>query len=97
MFKIKGLILSFDVDMNELLVDSVEHLPPLPQTVMALQEYIARAGSEASVDKVAQIVSADPLITARLLQLANSPFYSFKSKITTLQQCKKYNYGRFCK
>lgn len=86
MFKIKGLILSFDVDMNELLVDSVEHLPPLPQTVMALQEYIARAGSEASVDKVAQIVSADPLITARLLQLANSPFYSFKSKITTLQQ-----------
>ena len=78
--------MSFDLNMNELLVDSVDNLPALPQTIISLQEYIAKAGSDVDINQVAQIISADPLITARLLQLANSPFYSFKSKITTLQQ-----------
>ena len=74
------------MDINELLVESVDKLPALPQTVQELQSYVAKAGSDVRVDTVAQIISADPLVTARLLQLANSPFYSFKSNITTLQQ-----------
>lgn len=75
-----------NADMNELLVASIETLPPLPKTVQDLQQYICEAGANAEPSKVAQIISSDPLVTAKLLQLANSPFYGFSSKISTIQQ-----------
>ncbi|KGI55474.1 HDOD domain-containing protein [Campylobacter sp. MIT 97-5078] len=73
-------------DMNQALLESVEHLPPLPQTVRNLQLYIDEAGSNMKIDRVAEIISGDPLVTAKLLQLANSPFYGFSREITTIQQ-----------
>lgn len=73
-------------DMNELLIQSIETLPPLPQTVCDLQRYIDSAGANVEIDKVAQIICADPLVTAKLLQLANSPYYGFSREITTIQQ-----------
>lgn len=73
-------------DMNELLVQSIDTLPPLPKTVCDLQAYIDSAGANVTIDKVAQIISGDPLVTAKLLQLANSPFYGFSREITTIQQ-----------
>lgn len=73
-------------DMNELLIQSIDSLPPLPKTVCELQAYIDSAGANVEIEKVAQIISADPLVTAKLLQLANSPYYGFSREITTIQQ-----------
>ena len=73
-------------DMNELLIQSIDTLPPLPQTVCDLQRYVDSAGANVEIDKVAQIICADPLVTAKLLQLANSPYYGFSREITTIQQ-----------
>lgn len=73
-------------DMNELLIQSIDSLPPLPKTVYELQAYIDSAGANVEIEKVAQIISADPLVTAKLLQLANSPYYGFSREITTIQQ-----------
>ena len=73
-------------DMNELLIQSIDTLPPLPKTVCELQAYIDSAGANVEIDKVAQIICADPLVTAKLLQLANSPYYGFSREITTIQQ-----------
>lgn len=73
-------------DMNELLIQSIDSLPPLPKTVYELQAYIDGAGANVEIEKVAQIISADPLVTAKLLQLANSPYYGFSREITTIQQ-----------
>lgn len=73
-------------DMNELLIQSIDTLPPLPKTVCELQAYIDNAGANVEIDKVAKIISADPLVTAKLLQLANSPYYGFSREITTIQQ-----------
>ena len=72
--------------MNELLIQSIDTLPPLPKTVCELQAYIDSAGANVEIDKVAQIICADPLVTAKLLQLANSPYYGFSREITTIQQ-----------
>ncbi len=74
------------LDMNELLLQSIETLPPLPQTVNELQRYLNSAGADMEINKVAEIISADPLVTAKLLQLANSPFYGFSREIATIQQ-----------
>ncbi|OEV41468.1 HDOD domain-containing protein [Campylobacter jejuni] len=73
-------------DMNELLLKSVEVLPPLPDTVSKLRKYVSEANSNIETMKVAEIISSDPLIMAKLLQLANSPYYGFTREITTINQ-----------
>ncbi|EPN5614394.1 cheVAW transcriptional regulator CheP [Campylobacter jejuni] len=73
-------------DMNELLLKSVEVLPPLPDTVSKLRKYVNEANSNIETMKVAEIISTDPLMTAKLLQLANSPYYGFTREITTINQ-----------
>ncbi|XUP62425.1 cheVAW transcriptional regulator CheP [Campylobacter jejuni] len=74
------------IDMNELLLKSVEVLPPLPDTVSKLRKYVSEANSNIETMKVAEIISSDPLMTAKLLQLANSPYYGFTREITTINQ-----------
>ena len=74
------------VDMNEALLKSVEVLPPLPDTVSKLRKYIDEAGLNIEIEKIAEIISADPLLTTKLLQLANSPFYGFTSEVKTISQ-----------
>ncbi|EAL7349657.1 cheVAW transcriptional regulator CheP [Campylobacter jejuni] len=73
-------------DMNELLLKSVEVLPPLPDTVSKLRKYVSEANSNIETMKVAEIISSDPLMTAKLSQLANSPYYGFTREITTINQ-----------
>ncbi|HDZ5035709.1 TPA: cheVAW transcriptional regulator CheP [Campylobacter jejuni] len=73
-------------DMNELLLKSVEVLPPLPDTVSKLRKYVSEANSNIETMKVVEIISSDPLMTAKLLQLANSPYYGFTREITTISQ-----------
>ncbi|EAL1739170.1 HDOD domain-containing protein [Campylobacter jejuni] len=73
-------------DMNELLLKSVEVLPPLPDTVSKLRKYVSEANSNIETMKVAEIISSDPLMTAKLLQLADSPYYGFTREITTINQ-----------
>ncbi|ECP7242614.1 TPA: cheVAW transcriptional regulator CheP [Campylobacter jejuni] len=73
-------------DMNELLLKSVEVLPSLPDTVSKLRKYVSEANSNIETMKVAEIISSDPLVTAKLLQLANSPYYGFTREITTINQ-----------
>ncbi|WP_334208287.1 cheVAW transcriptional regulator CheP [Campylobacter jejuni] len=73
-------------DMNELLLKSVEVLPPLPDTVSKLRKYVSEANSNIETMKVAEIISSNPLMMAKLLQLANSPYYGFTREITTINQ-----------
>ncbi len=72
--------------MNEILSKTIDSLPPLPETVSALQSYINQAGSEVKMQGVVDIISKDPLITGELLRLANSPYYGFSREIATIQQ-----------
>ncbi|MCX2683061.1 HDOD domain-containing protein [Campylobacter sp. MIT 21-1685] len=75
-----------NTDINELLLQSVAELPPLPDTVNKLKKYINEAGSNAETSKIVEIISSDPLVTAKLLQLANSPYYGFSREISTITQ-----------
>lgn len=72
--------------MHELLNKTIENLPPLPETVMKLRDYIDKTGSEVQIQEVVNIISKDPLLTADLLRLANSPYYGFSREISTINQ-----------
>lgn len=72
--------------MNPLLVKTIKELPPLPQTVMELRNYVESSGTDLEVSKVVAILSKDPLIVGELLRLANSPFYGLSRQVSTIQQ-----------
>ncbi len=55
----------------------------LPDICMRLQELIAR---QASVLEIADVIALDPGLTARLLRLANSPFYNFSAHVETVSR-----------
>ena len=61
------------------LVSQIKGLPTLPAIYVELEGLLNTA--DASVDKVGQIVAQDPAISAKLLQLANSSFFSRPQRI----------------
>ncbi len=65
-------------------VVKMEHLPSLPD----LYEEIKRAVdcSQASMGDVADIISKDLAMTAKILQLANSAFFGISSRIDSIKQ-----------
>ncbi len=64
-------------------VRQIDSLPTLPSTVERVQE--AMADPDTSLRDIAEIVSGDPPISARLLQLSNSAAYGFLSRINSVQ------------
>lgn len=73
----------FRMDSVVQLVRQIDSLPTLPQTVQRVQE--AMADPDTSLRDIAEIVSGDPPISARLLQLSNSAAYGFLSRINSVQ------------
>lgn len=73
-------------EINAKLIKDLDNLPPLPETIQKIQEYIATHGSNIVIDEVADIISADPLTTANLLHLTNSAYYGFSKEIKTVNQ-----------
>ncbi len=62
----------------------IDHLPPFPTV---LSELIGLTNSEKSAaTDLRSCLEKDPVLTARLLKLANSAFYSPRTAVTSLQQ-----------
>ena len=70
------------MDIIQAVENKIENLPPLPETVLRIQEVCNNPKSSAR-DLVA-VVEKDPILTAKLLKIANSPYYGFTSKITSI-------------
>ncbi len=66
----------------ERIVTHIEDLPTLPTTVLKITELINNPKSSAR--DIANIITDDQVLTARLLKLVNSSFYGFPQKISTV-------------
>ena len=66
------------------LIDRVEELLSLPDVVIRANELID--SEEADIDDIAEVIALDPSLSAQLLKLVNSAFYSFPSKIETISR-----------
>ena len=64
------------------LVRRIDDLPTLPRTVFRITEMINNPRSSAR--DLAQVITDDQVLTARLLRLVNSSFYAFPQRITTV-------------
>jgi len=62
----------------------LQRLPALSATVTQLLELTQR--DDVDVDQVALTVAQDPALSARLLRVANSPFFGLPGEITSINQ-----------
>lgn len=67
--------------MRELIYQKIEALPPLPKTILDLEEF--RNMPEKTPEVLLEIIMNDPLVVATLLKIANSSMFGFKSSIDT--------------
>lgn len=69
--------------MNEDILSQINELPPLPQTVIHIDEFKRKA--DKSPPELAAIIGKDPLILSTLLKVSNSAMFGFKKRIETPQ------------
>ncbi len=65
-------------------LDQIDSIPPLhavAQRVLAVTE-----SRDSSADDVARVLREDPMIAAKILRVANSPFYGARGQITQLSR-----------
>lgn len=75
-----------NIEENEVLqlVTSAQSLPTLP--VVATKVVEATTGTETTVNEVATLIEKDMALSAKLLQVINSPFYGFSRGITSVNE-----------
>lgn len=64
-------------------VGRIRQLPAMPRTYAALRDVSASA--DASVNDITKLISADPAIAARVLQVVNSAFFRLAKRITRIE------------
>jgi putative nucleotidyltransferase with HDIG domain len=64
------------------LVSAVSDVVSLPETVLRINEMVRDKRSSAA--DIGELIRQDPGLTARLLRIANSPFYGFPSRIDSV-------------
>ena len=63
-------------------VQSIIQLPALPTIAMEIVDLVDNPKTSAS--KLGKLISTDQALTAKVLKIANSPFYGFPRKISTI-------------
>ena len=63
---------------------NVKDLPPMPQTVLKAREIMANPQSD--FKELANLFETDQSIATKILKLANSPYYGYSGKVTSIQR-----------
>ena len=70
------------------LFNNLEQVPSLPEIYLELEKEILSNNS--SLKKISEIISKDPLITAKILQLTNSAFFGFPLRVNNIEQAVNF-------
>jgi len=72
------------MDAIDELLQRVQTLPPAPKLLPQL--LTALADVDTDIDRVVEIITFDPALTARVLQVCNSAWYSTNSRASTIDE-----------
>lgn len=67
--------------MNNNVIERIESLPPLPKTIVQIEEF--RQETEKEAFELLKIIEKDALIVSTLLKVSNSAMFGFRSKVET--------------
>jgi putative nucleotidyltransferase with HDIG domain len=79
---IQALPANINEDQIKRVISVTGNLPPVPHVAAKMMELVGDEGT--SVRELQKVISVDQALTARILKMANSVFYSFDQKISTL-------------
>ncbi|MEE2789054.1 MAG: HDOD domain-containing protein [Myxococcota bacterium] len=65
-------------------VDALKSLPTFPESIMRINEVLLRGDGHQSLEQIARVIEADPVVTARTLRLVNSAFYGVSGAIASV-------------
>jgi len=82
----KAHVLRKKLNNDELLtiINGIENLPSLPKIYLKLEEEMN--SPSVSVNNLSKIVSNDPIVSAKILQLTNSAFFGLPNRISNIKQ-----------
>lgn len=80
--ELKTLPPTINEDQIKRVISVTGNLPPVPHVAAKMMELVGN--EDTSVRDLQKVISADQALTARILKMANSVFYSFDQKISTL-------------
>ncbi len=80
--ELKTLPSTINEEQVKRVISVTGNLPPVPHVAAKMMELVGK--EDTSVRDLQKVISADQALTARILKMANSVFYSFDQKITTL-------------
>lgn len=63
------------------ILQKIESLPPLPKTIIEIEEF--RKKQEKEISELLEIIEKDALIISTLLKISNSAMFGFRSKVET--------------
>lgn len=66
------------------LVDKIEEVIPIPAVAMQIINYIDRPDAE--ISELARLISMDQALTTEVLKLANSAYYGFPRRVSTISE-----------
>lgn len=70
--------------MLENILEKIESLPPLPQTIEEIESF--RKKKDKEVEELTQIIEKDALVISTLLKVSNSSLFGFRSKVETVKR-----------
>ena len=70
--------------MTKTLIENIDNIPPLPESVQEVERVYNDPDS--TLDDMQKVIEKDPILTANILRLVNSPAYGLKNQITDLKQ-----------
>ncbi|MEN4053170.1 MULTISPECIES: HDOD domain-containing protein [Sulfurimonas] len=68
------------------LVKNIDDMPSLSKVASVIQGLYARGAHNVDVRKLIRMIEADVMLTANILKTINSPYYGFKSRISSISQ-----------
>ena len=75
-----------DADLQPLkdqLFKAVKDLPPMPKVLLKIQKLLVDPNSD--TEEIAGYIETDQALAAKVLKMANSPFYGMTGKVSTIQ------------
>ena len=70
-------------ELKEQLIKAVQNLPPMPKVLFKIQKLLLDPNSD--TEQIAEYIETDQALAARVLKMANSPFYGMTGKVSTIR------------
>ena len=70
--------------MTKTLLKNIESIPPLPESVQEVERIYQDKNS--TIDDMKKAIEKDPILTANIFRIVNSPMYGLKNTVSSIQQ-----------